>query len=1076
MGTYREMSGITFYVANNDIHQQSLSQTGTELPIRAPRAPYEPSVNAQNLKPPSEGINAFLPLMDVIVDVSVIGSNSRTVLTQIFSNPTDEAISESRYIFPLYDGSTVINFRYWVGNRPMIEGVVKPKEEARTIFKKALAEKKIASLLIEETPEIFEISLGNIPPESVVRVEILYLNELKLDVGGEGLLVTVPTSIAPRYGKAPVQEMFMRRQTKLSGKGLRIQVDITAPDPLHVPESRTHPIKYSPASVDDFAELADTSSTSSRVDSNKGRVSTAHPFPVLDRDFVLLLKTKDHSILEPRALMEHCETSCNTAALQVSLNPLKLFADAERTDLNETEIIFIIDRSGSMTYQKIEMLKKSLRIFLEKLLGKRACSFNICSFGSGTQLLWPQSMPCAESSLKSALDFLSTSCKSDMGGTELEEALRVALDTRSNSKDVKTQFIVMTDGEVWDYNGVMSFVKSTRCKHHDKVRYFAVGIGDEVSHQLIEGIAREGGGLANVIPVGPYGDWKSGILRILDGAMVSDNWELSLRLGRSLREGSDSEDVPHHVQAPFRILSLHAFTTSRVYFLFKGGQPPFEHVIVEGKSTDDLPMVKTIPIENLKVTTPIIHQLAAKAVMKDLEAVAGEETGNCSEDLATVNKQARDQAIEIGLTWNIIGKYTSFVGVDSTTQEETITRTYKCEYLDLDDLQELQGHDPFDSLSFLQPPLLSRPPSGEWGRIFSNGSSLSKDDDDINDENIKRNNPLYLKCSKRAVHSSGAQACMGSDKFADLKDELEARYLLDDDEDEKKMDNSKGCSQKQRSGKDDDAIKSAPTAFFQPTGKKLPRSKDCIIQKPIPQDVMKIYCTSGLSHNGLRLTFNSEEVQCRDIWIQLGLTSDARLEDHLIFRLLEAQHPDGWFQIDIGSMAEWKKYLDSFFEDDCKKELSDHLKGGLRRSLERHLKVHPERHGNILITLATIQQLQSLKFDVPGRRTVLNLLSNFQPNCSPQYVSSTLTGLEAKCSEWEALEDKAMNTVLAVVFIMDYIKENSASSPFLDEKLSGADLWLSQNLQDEELKEKLVKEASCQFLPVLDRLNLMPHS
>lgn len=473
MERIREMSGISYYVAIKEIQQQ-----GAEMPIGAHHALSEPLTNAQGSTPSMDGVEAFLPLMDVIVDVSVIGCNSRTVLTQIFFNPTDEIISKSRYIFPLYDGSTVINFRYWVGNDSMIEGVVMPKKEARTIFKNALAEKKIASLLVEETPEIFEISLGNIPPASIVRVEILYLNELKLDVGGEGLLVTIPTSIAPRYGRAPMQESLMRRQTKLSGKGLRIQVDIAAPDPLHVPESRTHPIKYSPASVDDFAKLVDT--TSSRVDNSKGRVSTAHPFPILDRDFVLLVQTRDRSILEPRALMEHCETSCGTAALQVSVNPLKLFADAARSDLNETEIIFVLDRSGSMGDEKIEMLKKTLEIFLDKMSGKHACLFNICSFGSSTQLLWPQSTPCSISSLKRALEFLSTSCKSNMGGTELQSALTVALGSRSNSKDVKTQFIVMTDGEVWDYNGVMRFVKSIKCKYHDKVRYFAISIGDEV--------------------------------------------------------------------------------------------------------------------------------------------------------------------------------------------------------------------------------------------------------------------------------------------------------------------------------------------------------------------------------------------------------------------------------------------------------------------------------------------------------------------------------------------------------------------------------------------------------------------
>lgn len=1101
MDTFREMSGIAYYVARNDIHQQPASVVEAKMPIRARPTPSEPLKNSQDSKPSMDRTKAFLPLMEVIVDVNVIGSNSRTVLTQIFSNPTDEVISESRYIFPLYDGSTVVNFRYWVGAGPMIEGVVKPKKEARTIFENALAEKKIASLLIEETPEIFEISLGNIPPANFVRVEILYLNELKLDVGGEGLLVTVPTSIAPRYGKAPVQEMFMRRQTELSGKGLRIQVDIAAPDPLHVPESRTHPIKYIPASVDDFAELADTTSMASRIDSSKGQVSTTHPFPVLDRDFVLLVKTKDRSISEPRALMEHCETSCDTAALQVSVNPLQLFADAERTCLNETEVIFVIDRSGSMN-EKIGMLKKALEIFLEKISAKHACLFNICSFGSHTRLLWPQSTPCTTSSLKHALEFLSTSCRSNMGGTELKSALEVALDTRSNSKDVKTQFIIMTDGEVWDYNGVLSFIKSTKCKYHDKVRYFVLGIGDEVSHQLVEGIAREGGGFANVIPVGPYGDWKSGIMRILDGAMVSDNWELSLRLGGAPRAGTDVEDVPQHGQAPFRILSLHAFTTSRVYFLFQG-KPAFKHVIVEGKSTTGLPIAKTIPIEPLKVTTPIIHQLAAKAIMKDLEAVAGEDSENCSENLATDNKRAHDQAVELGLTWNIIGKHTSFVGVDSATQEETTTRTYKNEYLDLDDLQELHRHDLFVSPALLHnpreqcssryagenlrsidfscdsddgaglafnlndsralkehAPFLDKSPGSSFvrplrtrsqsestrtaarmspaGMSFPGMTSRARvDDDDTDDDDKEEKVQQIQKCRKRRQYARHLQ--LSSNPFLSTRQSssVDSRNNDDDVDGEDGEDDGNKQLKKSCYARDRRAIR-GECSFI----------AGCPSSAPCP--------------NILELEIRLTDAHQHDIWIQLGPPPSTRREEYcLTFFLLEAQHQDGWFQLNVGSRAQCKKYFDNFFKQDCKMKLSDHLKGVLRRSLEQHLQGHPERHGNIMISLEAIQQLRSLKFDIPGRKTILSDLSNFQPNCSPDYVSSILADLEAKCCEWEVLEDKAMNTVLAVVFLKQ-IKIHPAS-PFLHERLGKADSWLSQNLQDENLKTTLLAEASAHF-------------
>src|SRR6266480_242553 len=110
---------------------------------------------------------------------------------------------------------------------------------ARKEFNEAVKKQKVAALLEEHTPEIFETHLGNIPAKTTVKVEIIYVNELKADIGGEGVLVTIPTSVAPRYGTPPTRFSSSSATAK---NGLHITVNVAATVALRKLESRTHPI------------------------------------------------------------------------------------------------------------------------------------------------------------------------------------------------------------------------------------------------------------------------------------------------------------------------------------------------------------------------------------------------------------------------------------------------------------------------------------------------------------------------------------------------------------------------------------------------------------------------------------------------------------------------------------------------------------------------------------------------------------------------------------------------------------------------------------------------------------------
>lgn len=117
-----------------------------------------------------------------------------------------------------------------------------------------------------------------------------------------------------------------------------------------------------------------------------------------------------------------------------------------------------------------------------------------------------------------------------MGGMELLSALESVVQQRTR-EDFSTQIIVLTDGEVWDTENTIDFVRKTRIETAEKVRFFALGIGDAVSHRLVEGIGREGGGLAEVVAVDVPGRWESRVIRMLKGALTPSRWQCEITLG-----------------------------------------------------------------------------------------------------------------------------------------------------------------------------------------------------------------------------------------------------------------------------------------------------------------------------------------------------------------------------------------------------------------------------------------------------------------------------------------------------------------------------------------------------------------
>ncbi|PSN72238.1 VIT-domain-containing protein [Corynespora cassiicola Philippines] len=662
----------------------------------------------------------YLPQVELQAHSTILSTISRTVLTQTFANPSSTSgIREVRYTFPLYDGVSVVGFQCHIGDRKIV-GEVKEKEKAKAVYQEAVSKGQVAGLFeqLPEAADVFTTTIGNVPPNARVVVEITYLGELKHDMEVDGIRFTIPNIICPRYGQYPA-DIQGNSAPNVTGKGISITVDAEMAEGSFIQKilSPSHPISVSMGTTSVAPNSEPTMSKASATLS----LGTAE----LDTDFVLQIVSKDTGI--PKAMLEQHPTVPNHRALMATLVP-KFSLPAEKP-----EVVFVIDRSGSMGNTRIDLAKQALKVFLKSLpIGAK---FNICSFGSHFSFLWPRSVTYSQQSLDYAMQHADT-MTADYGGTEMLEPLKATIEGRY--KDMSLEIVMLTDGETWNQDQLFSYLNKSITEPRAAIRVFTLGIGNGVSHSLIEGIARAGNGFSQTVAEGEKMDAK--VVRMLKGALsphvndytlevkysdkatvISDdeddfeiiekvadslNVKLSLQTDEQKAENRkpvslfdtsvdlDKEEpaikdgtgesryshlpqvpVPKIIQAPQNIPSLFAFNRTTVYLLIGPDAPQKtpKSVILRGTSARG-PLELEIPIQILESPGETIHQLAAKKAIAELEQGRGWLPEAKGESGALLKKtlegrfsdMVEREAVRIGVQFQVGGKWCSFVAVEKT--------------------------------------------------------------------------------------------------------------------------------------------------------------------------------------------------------------------------------------------------------------------------------------------------------------------------------------------------------------------------------------------------------------------------
>ncbi|KAI9006868.1 von Willebrand factor type A domain-containing protein [Hyaloraphidium curvatum] len=457
-------------------------------------------------EPPRE-LPKAVPLKTVQLSGTITHPNIADLkLAQHYVNANSFPLT-ALYKCPLEEGAAVCGFEAEVvevdGKKHSVRGTVKERKKAAAEYKEAVGKGQGAYLVESEKDDVFQISVGNIPAKASVTVTLSLLAALPADLSSpDSVRFMLPTTIgSATYGESVLKEgsnMIAGTPPTQESTGVELSVDLSVRVPagsaVEAIETHSHPLSVSTEVSSDPA-FAVT------------KVQLANPSSRLNKDFVLVLRLPHAD--RPRCLFQYDPA---TASFVAALSMVPRFPLPSTT--TPKELVFVVDRSGSMQGTSIAHAKEALKLMLRSLPADEGVRFNIVSFGSSFKSLWPESKPYDERSMKEAEAEVDR-MDADMGGTELLAPIQAILNgtlgshaPRNNAlpKLAKAQaglsrsIVLLTDGEIWNTQDLLRLVHSHA--QSSNVRLFALGIGPAVSTHLVKGIARCGNGIAEFVGEG----------------------------------------------------------------------------------------------------------------------------------------------------------------------------------------------------------------------------------------------------------------------------------------------------------------------------------------------------------------------------------------------------------------------------------------------------------------------------------------------------------------------------------------------------------------------------------------------
>jgi len=552
-----------------------------------------------------------LPLKSTSAHVRISGVIADVAVTQVYKNEGKRPI-EAIYIFPASTRAAVYSMKMTIGERTLIAKIAK-REDARRDYEEAKHSGRSASLLEQQRPNVFQMNVANILPGDVINVEMKYTEVLvPTDAVYEFIY---PTVVGPRYSnhETPPQDNWLANPYLQEGEVpsdlFDIQLDLAAGMPVQHITCSSHKVAV---------KYDGPSSASITLDPSEKKVA--------NRDFILKYRLAGGRIETGLLLYRGAEENFFLLMLQ----PPKRPADKE---ILPREYLFIVDVSGSMHGFPLDMSKKLLKDLIGSLTA--GDKFNVLLFAGGSSLMSEESLDASPENIQRAVTLIER--QRGGGGTELLPALKRAFGI-PRAEGFSRTVVIATDGYVAVEEKAFDLIRNNL----RDANVFTFGIGSAVNRHLLEGMARVGMGEPFVITKPEEAAEKAKKFRQLILSPVLTRVKVDFRR-------FEAYDVE-----PPSIPDVLAERPITVFGKWRGN--PSGSIRITGLSGTH-PYDASVQVEKVKPleSNSALRYLWARHRISLLSDY----------NLLRPNDERVKEVTSLGMTYNLLTAYTSFVAIDS---------------------------------------------------------------------------------------------------------------------------------------------------------------------------------------------------------------------------------------------------------------------------------------------------------------------------------------------------------------------------------------------------------------------------
>jgi Ca-activated chloride channel family protein len=628
LGLVALLAGFTTAIARG---QGVLINVNTEERVALPRPiiiypPYYPHPAPQPVQ------DGTYKIKELDVNVRLKEQVAKVDVSQSFVN-TGSRPMEVSFVFPLpYDGA-VDHLTLLIDGKEYAAKLL-PAGEARHLYEEIVRKNRDPALLEWMGTGLFKTSVFPVPPGAERKVTLSYSQLCRKVEGLTDFLFPLSTA---KYTSHPVES-------------IKFHVAIDSPAEIKNVYSPTHAVEIK------------------RPDDKTAIVDYKAENKVPGSDFRLFYDIgKGH--LQATVLAYRHDDKEDGYFLLLASPEIKAATD-ERP---KKTVVFVVDRSGSMSGEKIEQAKGAAKFVLNNL--REGDLFNIIAFDSEVESWKPELQTYNDQTRKAALGFIEGIYAG--GSTNIDGALKAAF-APLNDSSRPTIVLFLTDGlpTVGEQNEVKIIANS---KQYNKVhaRVFAFGVGYDLNSRLLDKLAREGFGETEFVrPNENIEDRVSALYKRISAPVLSDvaiKW--------------DVEGAGEYGQAVNRVYPRDVHTLSAGEQLVVVGRykkPGDGKVVIKGKVGDseqkfDFP-AKLIEKSNDDSLAFIEKLWAVRRIGEILDEL----------DLKGRNEELVKELVTLSQRHGVLTPYTSFMA-DENSPRGDVTHFYREAGDRVEALKEVEG-------------------------------------------------------------------------------------------------------------------------------------------------------------------------------------------------------------------------------------------------------------------------------------------------------------------------------------------------------------------------------------------------